>query len=200
MNSSGYQLQIEGNRLIFRTSSFLPVRKSILHSGIYNRELASALAASSVGGTVFIFLSFSKYNKLVIYVFPLLIFAMTFLFFRTVVLKEPNLETVIDRGSGEVSVVVRRPFRVSRENTPLSFISDVTMSHLEFEPPNPDGVRVVERIALQHGTVIPGFGDKRDLYRVELAAADKKTTIFVTEDEREASEVVKKIKVFLGNR
>lgn len=200
-NRSTYQLEIKDNRLMFRTSSFIHERGSILHRGIYNRELASALAASVVSGGLFVFLSAGTGNKILIYIMTVLVFSVAFIFFRTVILKESYLEAVFDKDSGHVSVVIKRPFRTLQSNFPIGSLSDIVLSHKEFEPGNPDGIAVVEKVALQHGTVIPGFGERRVYYYLELSfEPNRKTTIFVTGERDEALSVADKIKSFLGRR
>lgn len=200
-NHSTYQLEIKDNRLMFRTSSFISERESILHSGIYNRELASVLAASVVGGSLFVFLSLRPVNKILLYTIPVLVFTLSFILFRTVIFKETHLEALFDRDLGQVSLVVKRPFSAIHSNFPIGSLSDIILSHKEFEPDNPDGIAVVKKVALQHGTVMPGFGEKKVFYNVELSfGPDKETTIFVTGQMDEALDVVNKIKVFLGRR
>ncbi|MFN3395695.1 MAG: hypothetical protein ACK4Z9_02720, partial [Thermodesulfovibrionales bacterium] len=182
-------------------SSFISERESILHRGIYNRELASALAASVLSGGLFVFLSARTGNKILLYIMSILVFSMAFIFFRTVILKESYLEAVFDKYSGQVSIVIKRPFRMLQSNFPIGSLSDIVLSHREFEPGNPDGIEVVEKVALQHGTVIPGFGEKRVFYSLELSfEPDRKTTIFVTGERDEALTVADKIKGFLGER
>lgn len=201
MDNLTYQLEIKDNKLMFRTSSFVSEKGSILHRGIYNRELASALAASVVSGGLFVFLYAMTGNKILLYIMPILVFSVAFIFIRTVILKESYLEAIFDRVSGQVSVIIKRPFRTIQNNFPIRSLSDIVLSHREFEPGNPDGIAVVEKVALQHGTVIPGFGEKKIVYNVELSfGPDKKTTIFVTGKRAEALEVVDKIKDFLGRR
>jgi hypothetical protein len=46
-NNKTYQLDIKDNILIFRTTFFKAEKGSVLHSGIYNRELASSLLAGA---------------------------------------------------------------------------------------------------------------------------------------------------------
>ncbi len=199
-NRGHYQLEIREDRLILRTSTFRPLVQSILHSGIYNREMASLLIASLTGGGGYVLLSFMDFDKVILFVVSLFIFAMTFLFFRTVVLKEPYLEAIFDRKGGSVSLIIKEPFRSLRDNFPITSVSDVAVNHREVEPVNPDGVDVVERIALRHGTVIPGLGAKRDIYSVELAMKDKGkrgVTLLTTGRKEIAEEVMRRIKEFI---
>lgn len=200
-NRSTYQLEIKDNKLTFGTSSFISEGGSILHRGIYNRELASALAASVVSGGLFVFLSARTGNKILLYMMPILVFSVAFIFFRTVIFKESYLEAVFDKDSGQVSLVIKRPFRTLKSNFSMGSLSDIGLRHEEIEPENPDGIAVVEKVALQHGTVIPGFGEKRVFYYLELSfEPDRKTTIFVTEERDKALMVADKIKGFLGRR
>lgn len=200
-NHSTYQLEIKNNRLMFRTSSFISERGSILHSGIYNRELAAALAASVVSGGLFVFLYARIGNKILLYIMPILVFSVAFIFFRTVILKESYLEAVFDKDLGQVSVIIKRPFRTLQSNFPIGSLSDIVLSHRKLEPENPDGIAVVEKVALQHGTVIPGFGEKKVFYYLELFfGPDRKTTIFVTGERDKALRVADEIKDFLGRR
>ncbi len=198
-----YQLSIDGNILRFRTSSFRPERGSILHSGIYNRELSSVLSASVIAGVCFFILSLTIKNNAIIYIITLFIFTMAILFFRAVIFKEPYIEVVFDRDSGIVSIILKRPFKTLHRKFPI-IPDNITLSHMEFEPTNPDGIEVVERVALQHGTVLPGFGEKKDFYNLELSMIDKGTEeqviIFTTGKKGEAEEVMSKIKGFLWRK
>jgi len=175
-----------------------------LHSGIYNKELASVLAASAIGGGSFIILIIGKGNKLLLYIVPLIVFIIAFLFFRAIVFKDPYLEIIFDKVSGKVSIILDRPLRTMQRDLSIESIGDILITHRGFEPENPDGIAVVEKIALQHGTVIPGFGERRDFYNIELSIKNKdgeeRLTIFSTIERDEAVEILGKIKDFLrGN-
>lgn len=204
MNKGIYQLEIKGDRLMLRTLSFRPEKGSILHSGIYNRELASILAASVIGGSLFAFLSLRLGSRMLIYFIAIFIFTAAFLFFRTVVFKESFLEMCLDKSSGRASIVIKEPFKTSQRNFSIASIKDLVLGYQRFNPENPEGVAVVERIALQHGTVIPGFGEGRDFYNIELSFEDRGKTerilVFTTEKKAEAVEIIKGIKDFLGRR
>ena len=199
--SKDYQFSIDGNRLILRTLFFIPQRGSVLHSGIFNRELASILSASAISGIFFILLSFIIRHKILLYTILLFIFAVIFLFFRAVIFKEPFLETIFDKSAGLVSVVLKRPLKTVQRAFPITSKA-LSLRHWEFEPPNPDGIEVVEKVALQHGTVIPGFGEKKDFYNVELAVKDKgeqkRIIIFTTDKKEKAEAVMSEIIDFLG--
>src|SRR5512143_394413 len=48
MSTEAYQIEKSENGVVVRTTSFRTERRSMLHSGIFNRELASSLAAGAV--------------------------------------------------------------------------------------------------------------------------------------------------------
>lgn len=194
-----YQFLLDKNILILRTSSFRPERGSILHSGIFNRELASVLSASVIGGVSFVLLSFILRNKVILYIISLVLFTLSFLFFRIVVFKESDLETVFDKDSGLISINLKGPLRTKHKTFPIITKDNILLSHVEYEPSNPEGIEVVERVALQHGTVIPGFGEKKEFYNVDLLFKDgEKVTIYSSKEKDDAEEIIRKIKTFLG--
>lgn len=194
-----YQFLLDKNILILRTSSFRPERGSILHSGIFNRELASVLSASVIGGVSFVLLSFILRNKVILYIISLVLFTLSFLFFRIVVFKESDLETVFDKDSGLISINLKGPLRTKHKTFPIITKDNIFLSHVEYEPSNPEGIEVVERVALQHGTVIPGFGEKKEFYNVDLLFKDgEKVTIYSSKEKDDAEEIIRKIKSFLG--
>ncbi|NIN70309.1 MAG: hypothetical protein GTO63_37660, partial [Anaerolineae bacterium] len=45
----------------------------------------------------------------------------------------------------------------------LSDLEEVRRRQIVIEPENPDGVDFVAKIAIQHGTLIPGFGETKIL-------------------------------------
>ncbi|MGQ9859330.1 MAG: hypothetical protein ACUVS3_11680 [Thermodesulfobacteriota bacterium] len=199
--SRDHQFSIDGNRLILRTLFFVPERGSVPHSGILNRELASVLSASAISGVFFILLPLIIRHKILLYTILLFIFAVIFRFFRAVIFNQPFLETIFDKSPGLDSVVLKRPLKTVHRPYPIT-AKAVSLSHWEFEPPNPDGIEVVEKVALQHGTVIPGFGETKDFYNVELAVKDKgeqkRINIFTTDEKEKAEAVMSEIIDFLG--
>lgn len=172
---------------MLKTTSFKAERGSVLHSGIFNRELASSLAA----GAVIVVLSFffALYFKItVIYLIAVaLIFAALFILFRMYVFREPSLKTVFDREKRTVTLSLRRTMGSSVRSFPLDELSGIRLDHASFQPENQDAVQFVERIALQHGTVIPGFGKTEDFYTVELDFSGEKQVI-VSARERQGAE------------
>jgi hypothetical protein len=195
-----YLLDMKDNTLVFATSSFRAEGKSVLHSGIYSRELASSLAA---GGLLmllgFFFAARGKIDAAHI-LMGAAAFAVLFLFFRGYVFREPLLEAVFDRGRAVIEILVRGPVLTKRRMYEMSKLSGITLESLTVEPRNPDGIRVVEKIALQHGMVIPGFGGTEEICSVVLDFPGRPRTIFSTRKREDAEKVVAELKDFMSLR
>ncbi|MBI3592450.1 MAG: hypothetical protein HY099_03050, partial [Nitrospirae bacterium] len=81
-NEVSYQIEIKDNVLVFRTTSFKAEKGSVLHSGIYNRELASSLAAGACITLAGFFFAFRDKITAIHFIAALFLFAVLFLFFR----------------------------------------------------------------------------------------------------------------------
>lgn len=194
-NKGSYKIDIEGSILKLRTSSFRGDRGSFLHSGIYNRELASSLASGAVILIVVFVIAGSFKITFIHFVLAVLLFGALFLFFRTFIFSEPTLLAVFDKGG---KIFIKKGL-IGRKNLyHLDALMDIKVNRRTFVPENIDGVKLVEKVALQHGTVIPGFGRKEELFTVELEFKNKKQiTIFSSELPSEAHDVMLKLKEFL---
>ncbi len=198
MNESGtYRVEIEGSRVTLRTTSFKAERGSVLHSGIYNREFSSSLVAVTVSAAVLVFFALRHELQILHYVMAVAVFIVVFPLARFYLFKEPCLETVFDLDAESVSITLRKPFGSSSIKKPLDSLDDIRISHLRMEPENPDGVAFVKKIALQHGTVIPGFGQVEDFYNVELRFDGEGFIILTTKTESEARAVVDKLRKYV---
>ncbi|HEB76642.1 MAG TPA: hypothetical protein ENJ04_09845 [Nitrospirae bacterium] len=199
MNESGtYRVEIEDGRIALKTTSFKAERGSVLHSGIYNREFSSILVGAAAAASVLVLFALKYELQPVHYVVAAAVFVAAFPLARVYLFKEPCLETVIDRSAKTVSVTLRRPFGRRSVTRPLSSLSDIGVVHTRIEPENPDGVAFVKKIALQHGTVIPGFGQTEDFYSVVLRLAGEEFTVLTTRAEAEANAVAEKLKRYVG--
>lgn len=192
-----YQIVRKDDVLKFSTSSFRPEKGSVLHGGIFNRELAASLAAGGVVLLLGFFLTPGAGISAVYLVPAGVLFALFFFVLRTYVFREPRLEATFDGKNGVVEIVLRKTIGTARKRGPISGLSGVRIDHVIVEPENPDGIRVVEKIALQHGTVIPGFGKKADFYSVRLGFQDGPVTIFSTAKREEAEDVLAELEGFL---
>lgn len=194
-----YTLNRKENVLVLRTTSYKAEPGSVLHSGIYNRELTSSLAA----GGVLIALAIAVIAKGVHvaswhYLVAAGLFVGLFMFFRMLVFYEDYLETTIHRGKGYVSVF-RKGFISKTRTVPLAEVEGFRRGYTAFAPENPDGIAFVEKVALQHGTVIPGFGEVKEFYTVNLELKDGETImVFSTRDSAQARLVLEELRQFAG--
>ncbi len=198
MNESGtYRVEIEDNRVTLRTTSFKAERGSVLHSGIFNREFSSSFVAVTVSAAVLAFFALRHELQILHYVIAVAVFIVVFPLARIYLFKEPRLETVFDLDAKSVSITLSKLFGSRSIKRPLDSLDDIRISHIRFEPENPDGVAFVKRIALQHGTVIPGFGQVEDFYNVELRFDGEGFIILTTRAEEEAEAVVAKLRRYV---
>lgn len=196
--SDTYTFDMNDTVLEFQTTSFSSEKGSILHSGVYNRETAAMLAA----GSFIILLGFFFASSLTLSVINsagvLVLFILSFLFLRTFVFPEAVLRVIIDRKNNIMTVISRGALQSRKLEFPLSEIEDIREDCVEIVPENPDGVRVVKNIALQHGSVIPGFGETAVRYTVlfELRNAGG-LQIFSSTDVAAAGDVMEKFKNYI---
>lgn len=197
-NNKPYSIDMAGNRLTFKTAFFRAEEGSMLHAGIYNRELASSLAAGGTTLMIFLAFLFAGFDVTFIFLIPAIImFVGFFLFFRVAVFYEESLEAVIDKSEGMVTVWMRKFFG-TKESYPLNELRDIKLEHVVISPENPNGIEVVEKVALQHGTVIPGFGEVKEFHTVELEfKGGRRFTIFSSKEQSEATDVQTRLTKFI---
>ena len=175
MNSAAnrnYKTGKEEDTLIFITPMFRAEPDSVLHSGIYNREFASVLASAAVAGSIYVIAAMNSESSVFRSLVFLLIFTAGFPFFRTYVFRESLMEVVFNTASGEARIFTRWITKRLKETIALSDIKDISIEKRTQEVKNPDAVAFVEKISLQHGTVIPGFGEEKILFLLKLHLAD----------------------------
>ncbi len=187
-----YKLHIQPEGLIFKTSTFIAEKGSVLHSGIYNRELTSSMAAGAT--LVGLGLIFADSIRLSLYFWGYLLtaFVALFLAFRYLVFRDPLLVLEVDKKAGQVTVTTKRGLCKRAQTFPLTDLIGIDMGYSVSEPQNPDGVKVVEGIALQHFTVIPGFGQPTEFYTLRLLKTNGEgVVIFATLDKTVAESLLK---------
>lgn len=167
-----YFLRQDGDVLVLRTTSFVPEKGSILHSGIYNREFASLLTSFALAGMLYFLLAVSFGKKEVFYAVLIIVFAGSFPLFRRYVFKERYLETVINRSSGIAVITMSGIMLKKPEVMLIKDIDDIMVETTKTSIENPDAVAFVEKISAQHGTVIPGFGEETVFYSIKLKLHD----------------------------
>lgn len=194
-----YQIDMKDNMLIFSTAFFKAEKGSILHSGVFSRELASFLAAGAVLTVLGFFFAGNFKITITLFVAAIFLFAALALFFRTYIFHEANLEIVFDKGKGRIISTLKKTVGKGIKVRLLSELEGLRLGQITFKPENPDGVKVVENIALQHGTVIPGFGEMMEFYTVNLEFKQgSHMVIFASGLKDEAEVLIKKLKDFLG--
>ncbi len=198
MNSVAYAFDIKDKVLAFRTASFRAEKGSVLHSGIYNREMASTLAAGACIILLGFFFASGPLLSTISFIAALLLFVLFFLFFRTFVFRETFLQAVIDKENNVVSIRRMGFFRIEKQLFNLSELEGIREDYKEVALENPDGIKMVEKIALQHGTVIPGFGAAAEFYTVEFEFKDAgRVMVFSSRDYSEADDVTRAFKNFI---
>jgi hypothetical protein len=132
------------------------------------------------------------------YAAAIAVFTVLFMALRKFVFYEEYLEACIDRAAGDIKLKVHRPFGDKRRYD-LAKLGEVATKRVEIEPQNPDGADFVVKIAAQHGTLMPGFGEKKVFYTVELAFEGRdRYTLYSSQDEVEAAELALRLRNFIG--
>lgn len=196
--NSTYRMAKDATRLVFRTTSFVADRGSVLHSGIYNREFSSVLASFALAGIAYFLLVTGFGKKAVFYAVFLVLFIGTFPLLRIYVFRERYREAVFDRAAATVEISRFWMRRKVLLNKPLKSISGIRIDTTKTEIVNRDGVEFVEKISAQHGTVIPGFGEEATFYSLKLGFTDgTESTLFADRNMQDVISVHDEIKGFL---
>jgi hypothetical protein len=184
---------------MFRTEYFIPGKGSVLHSGIYNRELTSVLASVAVAGIAYMVLFQSLGMSMASYILSAIVFFSSFPFFRRFVFKGTHLETIFNSSSGKTEIYASGITRKKKDYFSLDSITDVSVDSKKTSIENPDGVAFVEKISLQHGMAIPDFGEETIFYMLKLHLADgTDRMIYSDSNKQDVISAQKEIKEFLG--
>lgn len=196
-----YQISMKRSALHFRTTSFTATDGSALHSGIYNRELTSSLAA----GAVLVVIAATMLAKGIgmgMYhaIGALALFAVLFFLFRIYVFYESYLTITLDRESKRVIIFIKG-FISKKIDCPLDDVADINKGITLIAPENDDGIDVVKKIALQHNMIIPGFGERKTFHTVTFIFRDNSSLmVYSAQNEKEAQHVIDQFRDFLGGR
>ena len=82
------------------------------------------------------------------------------------------MEVVFHAAHREVKIYTSWITKKLQETIGISSIKDISIETKKQAIENPDAVEFVEKISLQHGTVIPGFGKEKVLFLLKLHLAD----------------------------
>lgn len=167
-----YTIEKKDKLLVFSTENFLVEKSSVLHSGIFNKEFSSMLASSVFAGVASIALIMIYGRTTLAYVVFFLISIGGFPLFRKFVFKDRQMETVFDLKTGRVIITLKGLNKKIKGSFPVKDISGMVIEKETEEIVNPDGMAFVEKISLQHGAVIPGFGEEKVLYILKLNLSD----------------------------
>jgi hypothetical protein len=178
-----YELSDRGESLVFKTSRFSAERESVLHKGIYSKDFASALCSLSLAGFVYAVLALNYRRTILFHAVFAVIFIGGYPLFRTFVFKDRALVALFDRTRGLFEISVTGLLRKQTESLPLSAIKGVRIETKKIGVENPDAVEFVEKIAAQHGTTIPGFGEEKTFFMLKLMLADGSDRMIYSDEE-----------------
>lgn len=181
-----YSLQKTGDILVFRTANFSSGRGSVLNSGIYSRELASALAALTLGGVAYAAAALNWKTGALPHAVFLVVFSGGFFLLRTFIFREGYLETVFDRSRGYIEIFFSGVTKKKRKNIPLRALKNILIERENTPVVNPDGARFVEKISSQHGMPIPGFDEEKVMFLLKLVTEDGADLLIYADTKMEA--------------
>jgi hypothetical protein len=193
-----YRTEKTGDILIFKTAYFSAERGSVLHSGIYNRDFASALSSLCVAGLVYLVVVMNLKKGILPHVVFLVVFAAGFLFLRGFVFKERYMETVLDRAAGRAEIYMVGITKKKKDSVAIKDINNVLIERRKSAVENPDGAEFVQKISSQHGMAIPGFGEEKIFFLLKLKLSDgTDRLIFADGDMQGVIKAHNEIKAFL---
>ena len=172
---------------------------SVLHSGIYNREFASVLAASGTAGLASLALIMISGRTIFSYIVFILISIAGFPVFRRFVFKDRCMETVFNNSDGRAEIYSQGIIKKKKDIIPIKDIVNVIVERKKTEVENPDGTEFVKKISLQHGTVIPGFGEETELFLLKLVlTGGNDRLLYADSNMQDVISAHDEIKGFLG--
>ncbi|MBF0402472.1 hypothetical protein [Candidatus Magnetominusculus xianensis] len=199
MNNSlqDYKFEPVSKSLLFTTSAFKSEKGSVLHSGIYNREMASTFVAAGAAFSYFVVAALSGWLSYIHYAITAVLFAVIYPLSWLYIFRKAAIAVFLDNDNDIAAIAIKGTFRKKKIFKALSQLKDIRVTHREIETGNPDGVAFVEKIALQHGTVIPGFGAAQHIYSVELVFDDAQITVYSSGDKDKAANVLSGFKDYI---
>jgi hypothetical protein len=196
-----YNISMKKGALIFSTTSFRAEEGSMLHSGIYSRELTSSLGAGAVIVAIALILVALEIKlTLPMLGVAVLMFLILMVLFRAYVFFEEHLKVTLDKTRGEIRLF-KKALKNKEEVIPLDLLRSIRQGVTVLIPENQDGIAVVKKISAQHGMPIPGFGEPREYYSVVFEFFDERDImVFSSEDSHEADAVLDMMKNFVGGQ
>jgi len=167
-----YTLTQEEGRMIFKTSLYRVEKESVLHKGIYSRELASMLSSATITGIIYIYIAFHYTTTPILYPVLLAIFIIAFVGLRETLFREKELTVIFDKVNGTATLLWPGILFKRKETIPLDDIESVMVGSKRIIPENIDGIEFVERISRQHGSAVPGLGEEKEFVTLNLRLRD----------------------------
>lgn len=195
-SSQRYSIRMIQDELVFRTAHFEAERGSVLHSGIYNRELTSVLATMVTAGCAYVLLYVGLEKSVAAYIVSAITLVCAFPLFRTYVFKGRYIEVIFSRNAGTAIVVFVGLTRRKRETLSLKNITGIAVETKKTDIENPDGVAFVEKISAQHGMSIPGFGEETIFFLMKLKLSDNSDRLIYTDPSQER---IKKVRTVISD-
>jgi hypothetical protein len=195
-----YSIIIETNKLCFRTSSFKADKESMLHKEIYNYELASMLSAVILSGTIYAIMAFNFQDTIIHYLVGAISFIIAFVSFRSYIFRDRDLEIVFNKTKRLARLSRPRFIGMKTEEISFSSIKAVEVGYSQILPENIDGIEFVQKISAQHGSPLPGLGEKKEFVTLLLKLTDGTERIIYTgkvENINEPSLPLNEIRAFL---
>lgn len=194
-----YHIKTGKDIMTFTTLFFRAEKESVLHKGIYTQEFASMLLASALCVFAYFLIYISGIEIKLMHLFLIvLLFIITFFISNKFVFSEKYLEVVFDKNN-KTAVIIHHGFiRKKREEIPLKNIKSVEIGSKKFIPENIDGIKLVEKISLQHGTIVPDLGKEEEFVILSLRLTDgSERTLLAAKIEEEPEMPMKEIENFL---
>jgi hypothetical protein len=168
-----YELYTDNDSLIFRTSSFRAEKTSVLHSGVYTKELASMLSASAVSVLAYMaMVHMIEELKTARYFITIALFVAVFLGSRKLVFKDRYLDVNFNRGKRTVTLIRNGILQSKTEKLSFDTIRSVEIGSRKFIPENIDGIDFVQKISAQHGNAVPGLSEIEEFITLRLILTD----------------------------
>ncbi|MBF0316819.1 MAG: hypothetical protein HQL04_01480 [Nitrospirae bacterium] len=196
-NETGYRLEINGDILRVQTGSFKTQKGSMLHSGVYNRELASLFVSGGMSMVWLMVAASLHWSGYIHFIVSVVVFILSYPLCRAYVFKESILETVIN--GRERIILLNQTMSIGKRTIRRQFadLRGIHLEHVATQPHNPDGAAFVQKIASQHGAPIPGFGQTEHYYAVVLSFDTEQLVIFSSTEKSESEALLIEIEGFL---
>ncbi|MCE5311959.1 MAG: hypothetical protein LLF86_02270 [Nitrospiraceae bacterium] len=198
MENSGFTITRDKDTLVLKTSWFSTLQQSVLHSGAFNKEMASSISAGIVMLALLFALRSAVSFSFEALVFGVILFGALFLVFRVFVFRKPVLEARFSKPNNLVIVSKTRHLIRTRRRFRLSDVEAAVLKEIIHSYSNPDGIRMVEKIALHHHTALPGFSRTVKLFAASVRRSNnEEVLLFSSEDKENTDKVIEEINNFL---